>query len=699
MPLGPGTVLNNRYRIVSILGQGGMGAVYRATDEHLNIAVAVKENLFLTDEYSRQFQREARILASMRHAGLPHVTDYFVLEGQGQYLVMDYIEGEDLRQRLERTGPLPDKEAILIGISICEALTYLHTREPAIIHRDLKPGNVKVTAEGHAVLVDFGLAKIIQGGQATLTGARAMTPGYSPPEQYGTASTDERSDIYSLGATLYAALTGVIPEDGLNRMTGKSELTDMRSMNPKIDRRLAEIIYHAMEVDPADRWQSAEEMRSALIEVGEMAPYFKERPTIAPPPENYFEAGSQPPERIKTGTKRKSRPSAARRRKSNAGWALLPVMAVIVAAAYILFMLQPDLTGNVLAFINGSTATPEPTATHNAATQTQIAILPPPTDTPEPPTAVPTETPEPTHTETPTMTASPTATPLGGGGSQLAFASKRTGIMQIWLVNADGKGLKQLTNTTDGACQPAWAPDGIQLAYISPCTSKREIYEGSAIYIINVETGEITPLPNSPEGDFDPTWSPDGKKIAFTSLRTGRASIFVIDLPTLNVKEISQSLYADLQPSWSPISGQIIFTRRIVYGQIWIMNDEGNSQEQLSPSGKVENFEATWSNDGQVIFYNQIVGGSQVPGLVGMRYEERAAKREFKVPASEDTEIGPVGSMTASPDGFWIAYEGWPNGSNHDIYLMTVNGANITRLTTDPSFEFGPAWRPSPKLP
>jgi serine/threonine protein kinase len=101
MPQPIGTLLNNRYRIVRILGQGGMGAVYRASDEHLNIQVAVKENLFLTEEYGRQFKSEATILAGLRHPNLPHVSDYFALENQGQYLVMDYIEGEDLRERME----------------------------------------------------------------------------------------------------------------------------------------------------------------------------------------------------------------------------------------------------------------------------------------------------------------------------------------------------------------------------------------------------------------------------------------------------------------------------------------------------------------------------------------------------------------------------------------------------------------------
>src|SRR5512133_636417 len=208
MTLERGALLHKRYRIVEILGQGGMGSVYRAVDENLGVDVAVKENLFTTDEYARQFRLEAVILANLRHPNMPRVTDHFVIVGQGQYLVMDYIEGEDLRQRMERVGILPEEEVILIGAAVCDALSYLGTRKTPIIHRDIKPGNVKITPQGQIFLVDFGLAKTMQGSQATTTGARAMTPGFSPPEQYGTARTDQRSDIFSLGATLYAALTG-----------------------------------------------------------------------------------------------------------------------------------------------------------------------------------------------------------------------------------------------------------------------------------------------------------------------------------------------------------------------------------------------------------------------------------------------------------------------------------------------------------
>src|SRR5512145_2472780 len=265
MTLERGYLLNKRYRIVEILGQGGMAAVYRAVDENLGVDVAVKENLFTTEEYVRQFRLEAVILASLRQPNLPRVTDHFVIDQQGQYLVMDYIEGEDLRQRMDRLGTLPEDEVIVLGAAICDAISYLHSRKPPVLHRDIKPGNVKITPYGQIFLVDFGLAKVVHGSQVTTTGARAMTPGYSPPEQYGTAHTDARTDLYSLGATLYSALTDALPEDGLARAMDQTELTPIRKHNPKVARRLASVIEKSLEVKPDNRYQSAEEFKEALL--------------------------------------------------------------------------------------------------------------------------------------------------------------------------------------------------------------------------------------------------------------------------------------------------------------------------------------------------------------------------------------------------------------------------------------------------
>lgn len=265
MSLNQGELLRERYRIIEVMGHGGMGSIFRAVDENLGVEVAVKENLFTIDDYARQFRREATILANLRHPNLPRVSDHFDIEDQGQYLIMDYIEGEDLQERLERLGPFDEEEVVFIGASICDALAYMHSQEPMVLHRDIKPANVRITPRGEVYLVDFGLAKVMHGDQTTTTGARAMTMGFSPPEQYGAARTDARTDIYSLGATLYTALTGFTPEDSLAQTMDQEELTPVRERNPKISKRVADSVEKALQVHPNNRFQLAAEFKNELL--------------------------------------------------------------------------------------------------------------------------------------------------------------------------------------------------------------------------------------------------------------------------------------------------------------------------------------------------------------------------------------------------------------------------------------------------
>ena len=158
------TVLQGRYRIVSQLGQGGMGAVYEAVDERLDTIVALKETLFTDEKLRKQFEREARLLARMHHPALPRVSDHFN-ESDGQFLVMQYIAGDDLAAMLtQRNGPFPQEEVLLWADQLCDALDYLHTQDPQIIHRDIKPQNLKLTARGQIVLLDFGLSKELPDG-------------------------------------------------------------------------------------------------------------------------------------------------------------------------------------------------------------------------------------------------------------------------------------------------------------------------------------------------------------------------------------------------------------------------------------------------------------------------------------------------------------------------------------------------------
>ncbi len=160
MPLQPGQVLNNRYRIVRLLGQGGFGAVYRAWDTNLNRPCALKENLDTSPEAQRQFTREATVLANLSHPNLPRVTDHFIVPGQGQYLVMDFVEGEDMASLLQKQGAFTLEQALPWILQVAEALSYLHSRTPPVVHRDVKPANIRITPEGKAMLVDFGLVKL-----------------------------------------------------------------------------------------------------------------------------------------------------------------------------------------------------------------------------------------------------------------------------------------------------------------------------------------------------------------------------------------------------------------------------------------------------------------------------------------------------------------------------------------------------------
>ncbi len=702
MTLEQGTLLNGRYRIVDILGQGGMGSVYRALDENLGVEVAVKENLFTTDEYSRQFRLEAVILASLRHQNLPRVTDHFVMEEYGQYLVMDYIEGEDLRQRMERLNTIPEEDAILVGAAVCDALSYLHTRRPPVLHRDIKPGNIKITPDGRVYLVDFGLAKLIQGSQTTTTGARAMTPGYSPPEQYGTARTDPRSDIYSLGATLYASLTGNIPEDGLARVMENVQLTPIRKHNPKISRRLSAVIEKAMEAYPDDRYQTAEEFRRGLLNSSSKTQRFTELDlniSVSPPPEDEDAHGAKnsnlspsTPAKVVMDvvTSMTSRMRRRARREAALGiWggAILLLLAVLLfwntspAFRETFFPLRQNITPDVIA-------------TETIATSDATILLPPF----EEPTATPTLTPSPTDTPRP----SPTATPLGGGSGQVAFASTRTGIPQIYIINVDGTGIRQITNEQDGACQPDWSPDGKRLVYVSPCRQKQDFYQGSSLYLIDANGENRTPLPTSLGGDFEPAWSPDGKRIAFTSLRDGYMEIYMINLETnlvtrlTRAQDISRGVHARM-PAWNPIGFQLAYVlKRAGTTQIWVTTDGDvylpKPNEQLAQTGNTTNdFLPVWTRDGQFVLFSETNFEGTVPAwLMSIRYEERQTKQAVRLPI----EPLPIVDVNISPDGFWMTFESWPDSVNHDIYISTLTGANRIRLTTDPLFDFDPVWRP-----
>ncbi len=273
MTLPEDTILENRYRIDRLLAHGGMGAIYRAFDMNLSTPVAIKENFFQTLHHVAQFKKDALMLARLRHPALPRVIHHFSFEGQ-HYLVMDFIEGENLWEVVRGRGePLAEREALDYIVQVCQAVGYLHKQTPPIIHRDIKPQNIKITPEGRAMLVDFGIAKqIVDEESRTEAGAQGVTSGFSPPEQYSGSGATPASDIYSLGATLYAALTGQKPPNSVSLLVGKVKFTPPDIINPKLSGQVAQAIAHAMQPKSAHRPQSVMAWQKMLETIVEATP-------------------------------------------------------------------------------------------------------------------------------------------------------------------------------------------------------------------------------------------------------------------------------------------------------------------------------------------------------------------------------------------------------------------------------------------
>src|SRR5436305_4141336 len=222
-PLAPNTMIQNRYLVVHLVGKGGMGEVYLAVDQRLGSAVALKRTYFADDQtLGNAFEREAKILARLRHPVLPKVSDHFLEDGE-QYLVMEHISGDDLSKRLEGAKkPFPLSWVMFWADQLLDALNYLHSHEPPIIHRDIKPQNLKLTDENHIVLLDFGLSKdsvmVTRSDPAATSGSVVgYTPHFASMEQIRGTGTNARSDIYSLSATLYQLMTNTVPSDALAR--------------------------------------------------------------------------------------------------------------------------------------------------------------------------------------------------------------------------------------------------------------------------------------------------------------------------------------------------------------------------------------------------------------------------------------------------------------------------------------------------
>ena len=658
MALDNGSLLNNRYRIDGRLGKGGMGAVYLAFDQTLEIKVALKENLNQNPEAERQFRREAKLLASLRHPNLPRVTDHFILEDK-QYLVMDFIEGEDLHHRAHRSPPSID-EVVSWGNSACNALTYLHTRQPPIIHRDIKPANLKVQPDGNVVLVDFGIAKVFDQA-ATTTGARGLTPGYSPPEQYGGQRTDARSDQYALAATLYTFLGRQQPVDSIKRMLGKEILIPVRELNPEVPEYLEAAIERGMALDQDDRFPDIESFRSGLNGLLEIE-------TI------------RAPLKVEVPTK-----------KRNIGvWIAVALLAAVILAGGLAagfgFLLPSLLSAldNLPSQDAGVVLPVEDTATPDVQPDE-------PTWTPIPP-----ETPSPTPTE-----AQPEV--IVGGSNRIIFVSDREDgrTLQLWTMNPDGSDPAQLTFGPGDKTEPRWSPDGQRVLYVSDGGSDEYGNDlGLDVFVFNADrSGEPVNLTYSVGDDTSPVWSPQGNRIAFSSTRVNDLEqVFIVGVNCQDPPEsctvvgdpvnISAGYAVEYSPSWSPTGDTfaVIGSIRGAGGRLFIRSIIGGVPTWFDLQDRIIGADhPTWASNNQLLAFDWTV---------------KRGKQEIYValldnPALDPTQLtNSLGNKepTFSPDSQLIAFTS-TRDQNPEIYVMTNNGSGQKNLTNHPGRDFQPDWR------
>ena len=664
MSLEPGTLLNKRYRIQRQLGQGGMGAVYLALDETLELQVAVKENLNLNPESERQFRREATLLAKMRHPNLPRVSDHFILEGR-QYLIMDFIAGEDLSQRMVHQPPSL-AEVAAWAEAICDALEYLHKQSPPIIHRDIKPANLKLQSDGTIMLVDFGIAKVFDQAKTT-TGARGLTPGFSPPEQYGGQRTDARSDQYSLAATLYTLLTGQRPADAIERMMKKQVLQPVRSMNPAVPDFIDNAIQRALALDQEERFPDIATFRQVL-------------------------QGSHQAKTVVAG-----QALSVEKPRRRSWW-----LSAAVAGGVII------IGGGALLLRSGLLDRPDPTPPPTATVGLIAAVSTPALDTPvaQAPTPTATSTPLP---PTSTPEPSPSATPvLIGGGGRIAFVSDREDgrTLQLWTMNPDGSDLRQHTFGAGDKTQPRWSPDGRHLLFVAD--GGVDAYGndlGLDIFVLDIGyTVEPINITASIGDDTDPAWSTDGTQITFTSTRVNDLrQVFLMDISCGAAGEGCQSAgsptnlsagYAvEYSSAWSPSGLAIAVTGSInqAGGRLLIRSPYGGTPSFFDVRDRIIGADhPTYSPDGTFIAFT---------------WQVRRDKMEIYVVTVANPEFDPVPLTNSlgnkepdySPDGQYIVFTS-TRSQNPEIYIMTSGGTGEVNLTNDPARDMQPDWQP-PTIP
>jgi eukaryotic-like serine/threonine-protein kinase len=694
MTIARGTTIGP-YEIVSHIGAGGMGEVWRARDRRIGRDVAIKilpEAFAPGDERLLRFEQEARAAGALNHPGLVTIFDVGTIDGT-PYIVMELLQGETLRDAIGEVdaAPLPLRRTIDYAIQIASALAVAH--EKGIIHRDLKPENIFITPDRRAKILDFGLAKLAEDGKAangrddtavhlTSAGMVVGTPGYMSPEQVRAKALDYRTDIFSLGAVMYEMLSGSRAFDrdsAVETMTAvlNDEPPPLAAVAPQTPPALDAIVRHCMEKSPRERFQSARDLAFHL----RMLPEFQQSRTDSLP----GIAGPEP--------KR-------------------PPQRLFLASAAVLLALTA--VGFTLYRTRNNTAAAPPRTYRQLTFGEGVAMLP----------------------------------ALSPDGKVFAYVSSQSGNRDIYVQRVDGRIATDITGDSPADdSEPAFSPDGSKIAF-------RSERDGGGIFIMGVTGESVVRLTDS---GHNPAWSPDGQRIAYSTAPAGdrphthvaNGDLWVVDTHTQAKRRLL--LHADsgdaLQPSWSPNGKRIAFwgvsQRGTPQRDVWTIDpDDPQPQRTLvrvtnDPALK---WNPVWSPDGRYLYFGSDADGTLNLWRVAM--DETAGKTDgmpepVYLPASMsghftfspqgelaftamthsfrllalpfDATSGSVGpprplfggsmsmlSFEPSPDGKEIAFT--TSGSQEDAFIVSADGSRLRQLTSDAATDRGITWSSDGKL-
>ena len=667
--------LAGRYAIARELGAGGMATVYLAEDlrHHRRVAIKVLRPELAAAIGPERFVREIETTANLRH---PHILPLYDSGEAGGFLfyVMPYVEGESLRDRLDREKQLPLDDALLVAREVADALSYAHSR--GVVHRDIKPENILLES-GHAVVADFGIARAVDaagGDRLTQTGIAVGTPAYMSPEQgAGSRELDGRSDLYALGCVLYEMLAGQPPFTGptIESVVHQHLTAEPRAITqirPAVPAEIAGVLQRALAKNPADRFNPVAQFSDALGRRTAGVPVVVERW-----PRRWLLgaamlvgvavlAGALV---LRTGWRSERTPVVGRTVQVTRE----PGLEVDPA-------LSPD--GQLVAYAAGP------------ATRMQIVVR------------------QSSGGRTVALTGDSGANyrwpRWSPDGSRIAYQAADG----IYVVPALGgaprlvaRGPESLGRTSGGSVAPlaglAWSPDGRRIAFAGYFGAPR-------LHVVDADGGEVTMLA-APREPHSPAWSPDGTRIAVASGNAafvfgmtyfgnaGWSSIWIVPVDGRPPVRVTEGTSLDASPQWSP-DGRFLY----------FVSDRGGSLDVYrvrvdrrgapvgAPVRVTTGLEAqtiTLSPDGTRLAYARLRSSSNIWSIPVPRAGTVSAAAALPVTSGDQT----IEQVDVSADGRWLAFDSDRSG-NADIYKQPVSGAEAIQLTTDSAGDFSPVWSP-----